>query len=213
MKRRSFLGLLAAVFITMGLAFGLSACGEHKTQSGDENNSEAMQGLFYQKMAGEEAYQVAGIGQATTSFATPNGVTSIGERAFLGCSGLTSVTIGNGVKEIGYMAFCSCRDLTSVTIGNGVEKIGYMAFDSCLDLTSVTMPKSVTSIGDMAFYGCKKLTKVYYQGEKNDWNKISIGNDNYSLDYATMYYSETKPTAPGNYWHYVNGVPTPWDNA
>ena len=45
-------------------------------------------------------------------------VTSIGDRAFNGCSGLTSVIIGNSVKSIGQAAFYYCSSLTSVTIPN-----------------------------------------------------------------------------------------------
>ena len=44
----------------------------------------------------------------------PNSVTSIGDWAFSGCSGLTSVTIGNSVTSIGFGAFYGCTGLTSV---------------------------------------------------------------------------------------------------
>ena len=81
-------------------------------------------------------------------------VTSIGERAFSGCSGLTSVTIGNGVTSIGYMAYYECSGLTSVTIGNSVTSIGDYAFYDCYRLISIEIPNSVTSIGDYAFRDC-----------------------------------------------------------
>ena len=64
-----------------------------------------------------------------TNLIIPNSVTSIGERAFLVCSGLTSVTIPNSVKSIGRYAFRGCSGLTSVTIGNSVTSIGLNAFD------------------------------------------------------------------------------------
>ena len=51
-------------------------------------------------------------------------VTSIGNSAFSGCSGLTSVTIGNSVTSIGASAFNGCSGLTSVTIPNSVTSIG-----------------------------------------------------------------------------------------
>ena len=91
----------------------------------------------------------------------PNSVTSIGSYAFLGCSGLTSVTIPNSVTTIGDGAFCNCSGLTSVTIGNSVTTIGYFAFYNCSGLTSVTIPNSVTSIGGFAFSGCSGLTSVF----------------------------------------------------
>lgn len=55
-------------------------------------------------------------------------VTSIGEHAFAGCSGLTSVTISNGVDSICDYAFLDCSSLTSITIPNSVTIIGEYAF-------------------------------------------------------------------------------------
>ena len=90
----------------------------------------------------------------------PNSVTTIGEAAFSGCSGLTSVTIPNSVTSIGYYAFSGCSGLTSLSIPNSVTSIGNGAFDSCSGLTSVSIPNSVMSIGSYVFYGCSGLTSV-----------------------------------------------------
>jgi hypothetical protein len=49
----------------------------------------------------------------------PNTLTSIGNGAFSGCSGLTSVTIGEGVTSIGNGAFSGCSGLSSVIFGAG----------------------------------------------------------------------------------------------
>ena len=103
-------------------------------------------------------------------------VTSIGNGAFSGCSGLTSITIGNSVTSIGNGAFSGCSGLTSVTIGNSVTEISAYCFDSCTGLTSVTIPNSVTTIGNGAFYSCSGLTLV-------TWN-AKIGNDFTSSGYS-----------------------------
>ena len=88
-----------------------------------------------------------------------NEVTSIGDYAFMSCSGLTSLTIGESVTSIGKNAFSSCWGLTSVTIPNSVTTIGYKAFSNCSYLNSVTIGNSVTSIGEHAFL-CENLTEV-----------------------------------------------------
>ena len=95
-----------------------------------------------------------------TSVTIPNSVTAIGWSAFSGCSGLTSVTIPNGVTSIGWLAFSGCSGMTSVTIPNSVTSIESSAFRDCSGLTSVTIPNSVTSIGYAAFYQCSGLTSV-----------------------------------------------------
>ena len=81
-----------------------------------------------------------------------DGVTTIGEWAFLDCSSLTSVTIPNSVTTIGKNAFSDCKALTSITIPNSVMTIGNEAFSFCSSLTSVTIPNSVRTIGAKAFY-------------------------------------------------------------
>ncbi len=75
-------------------------------------------------------------------------VTAIGQSAFQGVSGLTSVTIPDGVTSIGDSAFYGCSGLRSMTIPSSVTTIGADAFEGCSDLTAVTIPGSVNSIGD-----------------------------------------------------------------
>ena len=101
-------------------------------------------------------------------------VTSIGDSAFSGCSGLTSITIPDGVTSIGNSAFHGCRGLTSITIPDGVTSIGDSAFSGCRGLTSITIPDGVTRIGDYAFYGCSSLTSITYLGSMAQWKAISI---------------------------------------
>ena len=124
-------------------------------------------------------------------------VTSIGDWAFDGCTGLTSVTIGNSVTSIGDWAFSGLSGLTSVTIPNSVTSIGDWAFNNCTGLTSVTIGNSVTSIGGYAFvtsigkeafHYCSGLTSVHIT-DIAAWCNISFG-DYYSnpLRYAHHLY-------------------------
>ena len=70
----------------------------------------------------------------------PNSVTSIGNYAFYGITGLTSIDIPNSVTSIGYYAFAYCQGLTSIIIGNSVTSIGSGAFRGyqSYNLTQVT---------------------------------------------------------------------------
>ena len=95
-----------------------------------------------------------------TSLTIPSSVTSIGERAFEGCSGLTSLTIPSSVTSIEGWAFYGCSGLTSLTIPSSVTSIGESAFSGCSGLTSLTIPSSVTSIGFRVFEGCSGLTSL-----------------------------------------------------
>lgn len=76
-------------------------------------------------------------GEEIKDLVIPNSVTSIGNYAFNGCSGLTSVHISNSVTSIGRSAFEYCSGLTSVTIGSGIKIIYNNAFASCPKLTNV----------------------------------------------------------------------------
>ena len=118
-------------------------------------------------------YPVTSIGNSAfygslglTSVIIPNSVTSLGALAFSWCTGLTSVNIGNSVTSIGEAAFINCGALTSVNIGNSVTSIEGGAFAHCTGLTSVSIPDSVTSIGDAAFSYCSGLTNIYFRGDR-----------------------------------------------
>lgn len=85
----------------------------------------------------------------------PNSVTSIGEEAFYGCTGLTSVTIPESVTSIGKDAFGGCSALTTVTLPKGVKKMPD-AFNNCTGITTINIPAKKTD------YYKKRLPKVLH---------------------------------------------------
>jgi hypothetical protein len=93
-------------------------------------------------------------------------VTSIRERAFAFCGGLTSVSFGNSVRIIGEKAFYGCTGLTSLTIPNSVTYIREGAFAYCKGLDEVTIGSSVMHLYGGAFANCDDLKTVYCLAEK-----------------------------------------------
>ncbi|MBQ4291642.1 MAG: leucine-rich repeat domain-containing protein [Muribaculaceae bacterium] len=88
-------------------------------------------------------------------------VTTIGDYAFRGCAGLTSLSIPESVTSIGDYAFSSCRGFTGeLIIPNSVTSIGQSAFSDCCGFTSLTIGNSVTSIDNFAFGYCVGFTSI-----------------------------------------------------
>ena len=124
-----------------------------------------------------------------TNASIGNGVTSIEDFAFLGCTALTSITIAGSVTSIGNNAFLYCHALTEIHITDLAAWCAidfsdyysnplYYAKNLYINgelVTELEIPDSVTSIGGYAFYNCTSLTSV------------SIGNSVTSIGYRAFY--------------------------
>ena len=101
-----------------------------------------------------------------------NSVTDIGMDAFRGCGSMTSINFGNNVKNIWQGAFYSCESLISVQLPDNLEFIGFGAFAACADLTSIYIPNSVNTIGGNAFGSCSSLPTIDIP-----YSVLTIGSD------------------------------------
>lgn len=118
--------------------------------------------------------------------------------------------VPDGVKEIADMAFQYCSNITSVILPDGLIKIGQYSFNGCNSLSWMILPNSIASIRHDAFNG-EINTNLFYKGTESQWSNIEFeSNIDDVIKNTVYYYSETRPTESGNYWHYVNGVPTKW---
>ena len=143
----------------------ISGTGAMKNYDYDSNQSPVYNNSDVKKIVIEDG--VTSIGDyafrgcsSLTSITLPDSVTSIGDCAFVFCVGLSSITLPDSVTSIGDSAFKNCSSLTSITIPDRVTSIEPYAFDNCSSLTSITIPNSVTSIGASAFYNCRSLTSI-----------------------------------------------------
>ena len=99
-------------------------------------------------------------------------VTSIGDNAFSGCSGLTSIEMPSCVTSIGEAAFSGCSGLNKVIVkdiaawcnisffDNPLSYAHHLYSDENTEITNLIIPSDVTSIGSSAFSGCRGLTSV-----------------------------------------------------
>ena len=150
------------------LPIGLTSIGENPFRSSDllakinvspdDPVFAQIDGVLYEKATKTLISYPAG--KEGNSFAVPDGILAIGDRAFIGCDSLTTVTLPEGLTSIGDSAFSNCSSLTSVTLPDSLTSIGDSAFSFCSSLTTVTLPEGLTSIGANPFHSCDSLEKI-----------------------------------------------------
>lgn len=152
---------------------------------------------------GEKAFQnCAGL----DSIEIPASVISIGNSAFGYCSGLRSIKVDknntaytseDGVlfdkEKTTLLCYPIGKRQTVYEIPEGVTKIEDTAFCNCINLRGIGIPESMTGIDEYAFHMCDSLTDVYYGGNKEAWQNITIKDYNVALETAAIHYSSTCP--------------------
>ncbi len=82
-----------------------------------------------------------------TSVVMPNGLTTLADGAFNGCTSLNNVGWSPALTSIGENAFNN-TGFTSITIPEGVTSIGFQAFAYCAKLGSITFPATLQTVGE-----------------------------------------------------------------
>ena len=164
--------------------------GYYGCNSGEYRGSSSGTGK-YQILSGE----VTGGGSCVGAVVIPNGVTSIGARAFE-ASRLASIFIPSSVTSVLNLAFLDATSLTSVTFeaNSQLSSIAYGAF-TYSGLTSIVIPRSVTSIGDFAFHTTASLTDISFESNSL---LTSIGDQTFDVSGLTSLTIPTSVTSIGN---------------
>ena len=136
-NRSGLTGITVPESITSIETYSFNGCAKLVAINVDENNTvySSVDGILFSKnKATLLKYPMAKEG---VSYTIPEGVTSIGSRAFGGCANLQSVEISDSVTEI-----------------------EISAFENCINIKEITIPYSVTSIGDDIVTGCTSLEAI-----------------------------------------------------
>lgn len=141
--------------------FREGTCGENLTWVLTEDGTLTISGTGEMENYSYSNYSPWRNSEVVQNVIIQEGVTSIGDEAFMGCQNLASIDFPTGLVSIGNYAFKDCNSyLTSVELPVGVLSIGDSAFSGCDNLTSIVLPAGLTSIGDAAFYDCGKMTSI-----------------------------------------------------
>lgn len=90
------------------------------------------------------------------------GITSVGDHSFFGCSNLTNATIPQGVTYIGMGSFYYCGNLSGITIPDSVDFISNSAFSQCIGLKTITFMGKAPGIIEDAFLDNKGIQADVY---------------------------------------------------
>ena len=173
----------------------------------------------------------------------PQNVTEIGARAFYDCVDLVDVTVNCNLNKVGNEVFdkcnalstvwwnsngnsvgfgdifVSCESIRTVILGHSINSIATNMFNNCKSIEEVVLYENIKSIGTGAFANCDSLQSVFYRGNADQWQNITVGRDCQSLMSAQIYYySQQEPQLSddglsynGNYWHSDDsGLPVVW---
>ena len=95
-----------------------------------------------------------------TEVRAAEGVGSVGDYAFWGCSELAAVKLPASVTNIGAYAFGACESLADFSFPAALDTIGTGAFSFCTALETAELPVGLVHIGDDAFQMCTSLQRI-----------------------------------------------------
>lgn len=121
------------------------------------------------------------------------GIETIRNYAFYGCSELRSVVLPDTLTDIGTYAFYNCTNLKDINLPSGLTSIGARCFMNCKAIEKIVVPAGVTSIPTYCFNTCSKLSTLILVGDTvktattaNILNATAIYNDEIPIYIATI---------------------------
>ena len=121
-----------------------------------------------------------------------DGITSIGNYVFSGCSSAKDFKLSKDVKSIGFSAFDGCSSVKDISVPLKVTKIERWAFRNCTSLETVSIPECVSAFYD-AFDGCTSLLYLFFLGSVEQWNRLGLYAPDYHYAILRVFGQEKVP--------------------
>ena len=124
---KDFGHLVISIALMVVIASALILFGTAGTSDGAVGDTQTIGGLEYEITGSSEVELVGFSVEPTSSLDVPStvtidgstyNVTSIGERSFFDCSGITEVALGVNIESIGEAAFAGCTGIEEISFGS-----------------------------------------------------------------------------------------------
>ena len=165
--------------------------------------------------------QCAFLNTPLESIEIPSNVESIANKAFARCSNLKKLTFcDNQVLDLEEDVFFGCP-IESLDLPDAIKLIegslgSYLKY--------LVIPTGIRKIVYDQLRHSRELRAFYYRGTQAQWSQVIIDREERSdvlfnplptmeeweENLTVYFYSESEPTEEGNFWRYVDGVPTVW---
>lgn len=108
-----------------------------------------------------------------------------GADLYLNGKKVTELVIPDGIGSLGQYAFCGCSSITSVVLPESTKTIGYNAFLNCVNIKRVVMP-GIEYISTYAFRNCENIEEVYIT-DLDKWCSFGEWNTGDETNHPTCY--------------------------
>lgn len=112
----------------------------------------------------------------------PSSVTTVNEKAFYGCSGVTAISFAGGSEDltIGKSAFMGCTGITEIVLPSNATSLGEKAFSGCTSLESITLSKRIDRFDGSMIENCPSLKNII----------VEEGGSGFHYDNGALYSSD-----------------------
>lgn len=114
--------------------------------------------------------------EGKTTVVVPDGVTTIGDSAFMNCKNLIKIVLPDSVTIIDCKAFFKCTNLRSINIPGRVKDVGGFAFTKCFNLRELILPNLDTMkliAADLKLISINTIIKNY-KNKKQEYSMYYI---------------------------------------